>query len=628
VGYLEGLLGGFTERKSDVEKQTREDQFNAQQRESKILDALINSPDPEVKAHGIAGLLETANPKKAKGGLRGFLGEVQSNPHLDAIRAIAQQDASRVQPGPAEAAAAPPAAASPEPNAEAGKITTGLPERAPAAQAATSPTTGGAPPTVEPSLSRDQAGAPYSVEPSLARTQAGEPAQPVSSGPAAVSPAAAAAPAVGAPPPRAGGPAAAAAPAGAAPSPSMAVLGQPATPLQPPAAATAPIAAAGTLRKSRQFFQSPEGQIRLNEQAKTEAGIEGMRTELKAAGFNDAEIKEVLRAHFVRQYGAGMGAQSVAGEAPNAAGTFTPTFGVFDRVKRQYLDPNTGDPIPGFRPKSGATSQYHYGTELEAATQRMFNVSYGSATQEQRQAAEQEVETKAGRRQAQVVAATNAGKLDAPIGVTNALRYPGVPATATLRELAQRVPLSQQDIDKLHGVSVLDGTLDNIEALIPKVFPDYGPGIVGNLRTRFTMFGKSLGRDEDLSQLNASIASAMAGIVRANGITQRLNVKELELAQQQLANTSVIFGDTLESAQAKMEILRDLVSRVKAQGPTTTPTPGVGAPPPKIDTTVPGAKAPPVAAAPAPGGGAAPNSPAAAGFQMVNGVLYYNGKPY
>lgn len=90
MGAWEGLLGGFMDRKYAVEKQNYEQAIAAGEREQKIFSTLINSDDPEIAQMAMAGLLDSANPKKKKGGLRGWIGEVESSPYLSRIQALLQ----------------------------------------------------------------------------------------------------------------------------------------------------------------------------------------------------------------------------------------------------------------------------------------------------------------------------------------------------------------------------------------------------------------------------------------------------------------------------------------------------------------------------------------------------------
>lgn len=645
MGFLDGFLGGVVTQHQRLEDQAREDAQQSGAREQAVLSHLMTSDDPEIKSLAVSGMLNSTQPKKRKGGFAGWLGEMQNNPDMDRIRALVAHDQAVGHMIPPEAAHASGQMARMGDVASA----SALPMQAARTQAAPG-TAAGAPetPGVVPDLGPVDSGQlPKTPEagpagPSAAMsgnspTEIGSaPPSPVQGGPGAAGPGApastaAATPGGASPLALLGLPEAAAAQAKMAPPTSTP------TPGAPPVSATkpgvTPAAAmgqpeqpigAGPLSPRGDVFRSPETQARKTKVAQSQGDVEGITAGLKSAGFSDEEIKQELKLHYGRGTGAGMSPQAVKGEAPNAEGAFSPSYGVFNKVTKQFEDPE-GKPIPGFRPQATGGAQ-HFGVAIEAATQRLFNKSYGMATPEERAAAQKEVENAAGRTTAARSAATNEAKLDAPIGAANALKY-GVPANTTVRQLSERIPLSQQDQDKIRGISTLEGTVGNIEQLIPRVFPDNGPGIAGRIKTAFSLFSQSAGRQEDITQLNSEIASAMAGIVRLNGITQRLNVKELDLAQQQMINTSALHGDTLDSAQAKMEILKNLMERVKGTaGPVSQPAPGttgaIGAPPPSAAA----AQAAPAPGAAAPSG---PGSQAVPGLKMVNGKLVKaDGTPY
>jgi len=88
MGVFEGLLSGFTGRKSQIEDQRYAEAQRSRQREAAIFESLINSPDPEVKSLAIAGLLDSAGPGKRKRGFSGWLGELESSTYLPQIQAL------------------------------------------------------------------------------------------------------------------------------------------------------------------------------------------------------------------------------------------------------------------------------------------------------------------------------------------------------------------------------------------------------------------------------------------------------------------------------------------------------------------------------------------------------------
>jgi hypothetical protein len=708
MGFLDGFLGGVVSQHQRIEDQNREDAQQSQQREQAVLQHLLNSDDPEIKKLAVAGMLQSTQPKKRKGGFAGWLGEMQNNPHMDKISALVAQDQAVGHTVPTEVAhAAGKHVVAGDPASAVAAVTTG-------AQPAAAPAGPALRPTGEPPLDMaGYTGPPPPVPPEevtappSTSAPAGSPAgSAVTSGvgaPGGEAPAPAV-PSVVASPTPAAGPGSAAMTGGksltevgsAPPSPTTtpapeapaqtavpaALLGQPKPPADqaaspmapptsgmvgstPPAAVDAvtkpgihptavlgqpqpapaqPPVGAGPGSPRGDVFRTPETQARLTKKAQSQGDVEGDVAGYVSMGMTQEEAVAQVRAERIRRgTGQAGGYQGVAGEMPDPEnpGKMIRVNGAFDRAKGTYVgtDPDSpyyGIPIPGFVSRQ---------TGAQGQTPEQIKANTAARLQ-----------------------ATNEAKLDAPIGVTAAERY-GVPANTTLRQLTDKIPLSQADQDKIHGISTLEGSLNTVESLLPKVFPDVGTGFGARIKTALSLFSQSAGRQTDITALNAAIASTMAGIVRANGITQRLNVKELDLAQQQMVNTSVLHGDTLDSAQEKMVILRDLISRVQT-GPIAQAVPGatppVGAPPPPpgasaatpAGTAAPAAGPPPAAgaapaaaqkpapataaaaappaakppvkagAAPAKAPAAAKATPAPAGSTRVNGVLHCNGKPY
>jgi len=88
MGYLEGLLGGFTGRKREYEAEELRKAELANEREARVYEALINSPDPEIQALATAGLLESARGPQKKSGIRGWIGQMEQSPFLGRIQEL------------------------------------------------------------------------------------------------------------------------------------------------------------------------------------------------------------------------------------------------------------------------------------------------------------------------------------------------------------------------------------------------------------------------------------------------------------------------------------------------------------------------------------------------------------
>ena len=90
MGWLAGLLSGYMDRSHQIEKENMERAVASNALEAEAYKALLNSPDPKVKAMAGVGILQAAQPRRMKSGLRSFLGEVESNPMYAQLQQYAQ----------------------------------------------------------------------------------------------------------------------------------------------------------------------------------------------------------------------------------------------------------------------------------------------------------------------------------------------------------------------------------------------------------------------------------------------------------------------------------------------------------------------------------------------------------
>lgn len=79
MGYETGLLSGFLGRKREIEAERLDEAHRAADRESRVYESLLGSPDPEIQALAATGLLESARPRRRKGGISGWLGELEGS---------------------------------------------------------------------------------------------------------------------------------------------------------------------------------------------------------------------------------------------------------------------------------------------------------------------------------------------------------------------------------------------------------------------------------------------------------------------------------------------------------------------------------------------------------------------
>jgi hypothetical protein len=82
------MISGYSGRKAEHEQETLRQAELQNAREARIYEALINSPDPEIKAAAITGLLASSQSPKKKRGFAGWMGEMESNPAYAQIQSI------------------------------------------------------------------------------------------------------------------------------------------------------------------------------------------------------------------------------------------------------------------------------------------------------------------------------------------------------------------------------------------------------------------------------------------------------------------------------------------------------------------------------------------------------------
>jgi hypothetical protein len=101
MGFLEGLLGGFDGRRREVEQVNRESADRASDRESRVFQALLASPDPEVQALAVTGMLESTQPKAKKRNFAGFLGQYEQSDTYNQLINLAKtpKEVEETRPG-------------------------------------------------------------------------------------------------------------------------------------------------------------------------------------------------------------------------------------------------------------------------------------------------------------------------------------------------------------------------------------------------------------------------------------------------------------------------------------------------------------------------------------------------
>jgi len=262
--------------------------------------------------------------------------------------------------------------------------------------------------------------------------------------------------------------------------------------------------------------------------------------------------------------------QSIAGELADG----TPAFGVFHRESGTYLDPATGKPLDGFRPRT-TTASTSLGQLAERAAKEL---GFANATAAARAGKMAEVNAKVQALQEAEAQARGTGtgrakittELNSPIGPTAAGLY-NVSPTTTLGQLGSTVTLRPDQQEKVASLSQVDQLLDEIATALPKVYPEVDPGVWGRLQTQFSLGAQKLSADEDLAALDAAVNAALAQVAQLSGQPgSRLSDRDVALARSTLAELTpkVFGGDTLRTAKARLGVVRRLLEKAKTSVPT------------------------------------------------------------
>jgi hypothetical protein len=483
MGVWEGLLGGFEGRRREVDTINRQAAEASAARESKLFETLLSSPDPEIQALAVTGMLESAQPKKRKGGFSGFIGEYEGNPVMTTpSRSVTTQT---MQPPPSIHAAA------------------------------QSPT---------------------------AITQ------------------------VGAPPPQ---------------------------PLQWKQNAPQPTGETTTVMRPRQMFPTPEQTYRAQARGKAQGDVEGEVAGLVAAGFTEAEARELVKQDYLRRTSAGSPYQAIAGEIPDGRGGFTRVSAVFDRSTGTYIDQATRQQWPNFRPLS-TTASRTLGVYFERAAQQAgyangSAVPVGAETERVNQiAAELSKQDSQGR-----TLGAGLGRYETPADLNTARQNNVAVGTTAASVEGQRVP-SQAIVDQRRGV-------ENVRDQLAKILGSADqPGLISVLPKQTDLVGgiapgaimalKRRSRNDrvavaELDSALQSIVNVMArSVAEQRGAQTEADAVRAEAAIVQMRD-AILSGDTQESASARinqsLQLLDQILGRLPAIPVTTQPIiPGPGGPPP------------------------------------------------
>lgn len=555
--YLSGIVSGFQARKDELEQRRWAEEQQNNQRESKIYEALIQSPDPEIQSLAFSGLLDSANPKRKKG-LQGWMGEMQKNPAMEGIKRLIQTpvtSSTQVQSGPPAAQGYLPA-----PPSAAGS----------AALPTSSPTAGGAPP---PTPVSPNAGLPPPEAPAPLTTGGMAP-QSVVDKPFFYTDSASV---QGTPGPQDLG----------------AVTSDPRLATAPPEMSSV------TTSRPRQVLRSP-GQLAQEQAAgHAQGAVEGEIQGLVAAGVAPAEARATVLLKMRRA--AGLGAnpptpfQAVAGETlDEVTGKYRQTFGTFNKQTGGWTEKN-GVPLTNFRrtPTGANTSRSDSGRISEAIAQRDYGMSMSNLAIEMPEALIDVAEKAAnfGQENARATTAAREGAkndsaLDKPVDLKTS-QATGAPVGAKQKEfVGQSVPTQESMKTEME----LKNARQQMETIIPllDILPSQHE-LIGGLAPGMVLAKRRVTDRERVAALESAVQNIAAPMQRAKGDT-RLSNADMDRAFDQMVQlkaglTNPLGGDTRESALARirqtMQFL-DLAESNRIQRPTPggAAAVGVGAAPP------------------------------------------------
>lgn len=517
MGWMEGLLGGFLERKTGVEAENIRQAELASAREANLYQALLGSDNPEIVNMAVSGLLESAQPRKKKGGLRGWIGETEASPVFQRLQSYLQTPQqvpveetretlpARFGTGAAQAPSVTPAVMEPPP---AG---------APAAMASGSPVSPSAPPPT-----------PWSY------TQA--PPQPYT--------------------------------------------------LQ-----------TGMTSKLPMVFLPPRERAVQEARARGEqegAERESIYNSVYRAERNMGSTHEQAIAAARMAAGGSLRAGAAGNtyaEGEVVADTTSPTG--WSQILYLRADPNVRQRIPASAPTARSSRAVNSveqvafqmfgrpGEDPRATMARLSPAEMAQVTQ-RKQALDAEGAGETTRAQGLARVET---ELDMPIGTTAGTQY-GVPPTTTLRQLANTIGLTTEQRQRVYSIGQVDVLIDTIDRLLPEVFPKVEEGLRGRLKSQLSLGAQRLAADADLAQLDAAINGALAQIAQLSGQPgSRLSDRDIEIARGQLASLqpSLFGGDTLQTAQARMQIVKNLLEKARAITPGSVTMRPAG--PPPVPTT-------------------------------------------
>lgn len=619
MGYLEGLLGGFVDRKREYETEQLDLAAKRADRESRVYQALLSSPDPEIQSMATAGLLESAAMPKRKGGLSGWIGQMEENPYLAKIQALIGKPVMGTERVPG-----PPTLPS---TSHTGYLATPPPVTGSLAQSTGSPTEGE--PIANPM--------PVPLTPLPGGLPTGTGAElPLKVDETVTT--------------------------GVDTTPPSALISR--------AEPSRPTTTTRQVMRPRQVFLTPEESMMRNTAAREVGEIEGPRQAYRQAfidqGMDPQEADKQALAIAIeerrRRGGGGYGGadRSIFGEILQPDGKWVSGSVVFDPQSGKHFDTQTGQPVLGFR-RNTVTGSASAPTDARRIMQQLYpGKQLSELTAEEAARVNAEVAKYGGIRAGE----TTAGRMEAaaagPLDVgqrttqTNTLVKQWTDATESSRLVNRQWLLMQASLDRYDAdpPGASQGVLVTFQKILdpPSVVREseyarsqYGLSLMqwlDGLRERYQHGGAGVPKP-----VLAEMVKTAATFVTAQNISSGLENARKRIEASAIASEidpSLVFGQDPYAGTG--------MARPAPSGQVGTPPPASAAPPPPPPGGAAPAATPPMAPiTPVPSHGrmpapAAPTATPAPGathatpgeqvpdpqkeWQHINGVMYHYGKPY
>jgi hypothetical protein len=269
-----------------------------------------------------------------------------------------------------------------------------------------------------------------------------------------------------------------------------------------------------------------------------------------------------------------------------------PVFGIFDPTSRQYLSPDTQQPIPGFRPMTTQDTQT-FGVDREAISQALFGVPFGKGSQRQKEIVLREEKLQLEEEAKSRAQGTGQGRFNSPLGIKDA-QDTGVAVGTTGAQVAGQAAPTMQQLERRRSVETLRAGLTEIRdkklIALPKETELQGlaPGAAYAVRRRLPQYRN------DIATLESAINNIVNVMARAVG-EQRGTQTERDALRAEAAiaqiSDALLTGDTQESAKRRIDESLAVLERILQQLPAPmvpTGTPGVTAPTTAAPNAAPG----------------------------------------